>query len=332
MNIQEQIYKKINDYDTIIIHRHQRPDPDAIGSQIGLSSILKKNFPNKQIYVVGKKIDGLSWIGDPDKVDENKFQNALIFVLDTANKPRIDDNRWQKGSYIIKIDHHPEDDVFGDLSLVNVKASSTSEILVDFCRKFHLKFTYQAVKSFYAGIVGDTGRFLYSNTTSHTMEDVSFLMSTKEDLDFTKINRCECEINLSLARLVSYVYENLVITKYGLGYIILKKDILNKFDLENCGTSSIVPLPGNLKEIKEGYKANRLELSTDKNIDEYINVFGMEIEFSKNNEYSIKIDSEEKAHQLLEKLVTNHVEVDKFEIKKPTLNDIFIEKVGEFEK
>lgn len=249
MNIQEQIYKKINDYDTIIIHRHQRPDPDAIGSQIGLSSILKKNFPNKQIYVVGKKIDGLSWIGDPDKVDENKFKNALIFVLDTANKPRIDDNRWQKGSYIIKIDHHPEDDVFGDLSLVNVKASSTSEILVDFCRKFRLKFTYQAVKSFYAGIVGDTGRFLYSNTTSHTMEDVSFLMSAREDLDFTKINRCECEINLSLARLVSYVYENLVITKYGLGYIILKKDILNKFDLENCGTSSIVPLPGNLKEI-----------------------------------------------------------------------------------
>ena len=87
-------------------------------------------------------------------------------------------------------------------------------------------------------------------------------------------------------------------------------------------------LKGNLKEIKEGYKANRLELSTDKNIDEYIKEFGMEIEFSKNNEYSIKIDSEEKAHQLLERLVTNHIEVDKFEIKKPTLNDIFIEKVG----
>ena len=88
-------------------------------------------------------------------------------------------------------------------------------------------------------------------------------------------------------------------------------------------------LKGNLKEIKEGYKANRLELSTDKNIDEYIKEFNMEIEFSKNNEYSIKIDSEEKAHQLLEKLVTDHIEVDKFEIKKPTLNDIFIEKVGE---
>ena len=88
-------------------------------------------------------------------------------------------------------------------------------------------------------------------------------------------------------------------------------------------------LKGNLKEIKEKYKANRLELSTDKNIDKYIKEFNMEIEFSKNNEYSIKIDSEEKAHQLLEKLVKDHIEVDKFEIKKPTLNDIFIEKVGE---
>ena len=88
-------------------------------------------------------------------------------------------------------------------------------------------------------------------------------------------------------------------------------------------------LQGNLKEIKETYKANRLELSTNKNIDEYIKEFNMEIEFSKNNEYSIKIDSEEKAHQLLHKLVCDDIEVDKFEIKKPTLNDIFIEKVGE---
>ena len=82
-------------------------------------------------------------------------------------------------------------------------------------------------------------------------------------------------------------------------------------------------------KIKEGYEANRLQLSTDKNVEEYIKKYNMEIEFSKNNEYSIKIDSEEKAHQLLEALVTNHIQISKFEIQKPTLNDIFIEKVGE---
>ena len=88
-------------------------------------------------------------------------------------------------------------------------------------------------------------------------------------------------------------------------------------------------LQGNLKEIKENYPANRLEVSTNINIDEYIEENNMEIEFSKNNEYLIKINSEESAHQLLQVLVNNKIEVNKFEIKKPTLNDIFIEKVGE---
>ena len=58
----------------------------------------------------------------------------------------------------------------------------------------------------------------------------------------------------------------------------------------------------------------------------------MQIEFSKNNEYSIKISDENDAHKLLNALVSNNIVVNKFEIKKPTLNDIFIEKVGEFEK
>ena len=91
-------------------------------------------------------------------------------------------------------------------------------------------------------------------------------------------------------------------------------------------------LQGNLKEIKESYKANRIEIVAEENIDKYINNESMKIEFSKNNEYSIKITDEKDAHQLLNTLVSNNIVVNKFEIKKPTLNDIFIEKVGEFEK
>ena len=131
----------------------------------------------------------------------------------------------------------------------------------------------------------------------------------------------------------SEILKNVIIDLVKMGkYIIMSSHQMASIE-EFCTDILILNkgktvLKGNLKEIKEGYKANRLELSTDKNIDEYIKEFNMEIEFSKNNEYSIKIDSEEKAHQLLEKLVTDHVEVDKFEIKKPTLNDIFIEKVG----
>ena len=131
----------------------------------------------------------------------------------------------------------------------------------------------------------------------------------------------------------SEILKNVIIDLVKMGkYIIMSSHQMASIE-EFCTDILILNkgktvLKGNLKEIKEGYKANRLELSTNKNIDEYIKEFNMEIEFSKNNEYSIKIDSEEKAHQLLERLVTNHIEVDKFEIKKPTLNDIFIEKVG----
>ena len=88
-------------------------------------------------------------------------------------------------------------------------------------------------------------------------------------------------------------------------------------------------LQGNLKEIKEGYRANRLEIVAEESIDKYINNDSMKIEFSKNNEYSIKITDEKDAHQLLNTLISNNIVVNKFEIKKPTLNDIFIEKVGE---
>ena len=87
-------------------------------------------------------------------------------------------------------------------------------------------------------------------------------------------------------------------------------------------------LQGNLKEIKDTYKANRIEIIANRNIDDYIKEYNMNIEFSKNNEYTIKIDSEENANKLLEKLVADKISITKFEIKKPTLNDIFIEKVG----
>ena len=88
-------------------------------------------------------------------------------------------------------------------------------------------------------------------------------------------------------------------------------------------------LQGNLREIKESYPANRVKIETNKNIDEYIKNLELEIENETNNDYTIKISDENKAHELLKKLIDNEIIVNKFEIMKPTLNDIFIEKVGE---
>lgn len=91
-------------------------------------------------------------------------------------------------------------------------------------------------------------------------------------------------------------------------------------------------LQGNLKQIKETYPANRVKINTNKNIDSYINELSLEIENNNDNNYVIKISEEKQAHELLNKLVIDGVMVNNFEIMKPTLNDIFIEKVENIEK
>ena len=88
-------------------------------------------------------------------------------------------------------------------------------------------------------------------------------------------------------------------------------------------------IKGNLKDIKNTYPANRVEVDVTQNIDKYIQELELKIENEKDNDYIIKIDNEKIAHTLLNNLVKDGIEVKKFEIKKPTLNDIFIEKVGE---
>ena len=88
-------------------------------------------------------------------------------------------------------------------------------------------------------------------------------------------------------------------------------------------------LQGNLKEIKETYPANRVEIDTNQDIKSYIKEMGLDIENETDYNYIIKISDEDSAHMLLNRLILDGIKVDKFEIKKPTLNDIFIEKVGE---
>ena len=88
-------------------------------------------------------------------------------------------------------------------------------------------------------------------------------------------------------------------------------------------------LQGNLKQIKETYPANRVEIDTNTDIRKFIKDNNLEIENEKDNQYVIKISEEKVAHSLLTELVQNNISINKFEIKKPTLNDIFIEKVGE---
>lgn len=88
-------------------------------------------------------------------------------------------------------------------------------------------------------------------------------------------------------------------------------------------------LQGNLKEIKDSYPANRVKINVNKNISKYVKECELTIENEVDKNYVLKLDDEKKAHRLLNMIVNDGIEVAKFEIMKPTLNDIFVEKVGE---
>lgn len=159
--VKQQIIDTIKQYDTIIIHRHVRPDPDAYGSQCSLKEMIKLSFPEKKVYAVGEEDPSLKFFARMDEIADDVYNGALVIVCDTANTERICDQRYSLGEKLIKIDHHPNHDAYGDIIWVDTKASSTSEMIYElflYGKEINeLKMDEQVARLIYGGIVGDTG-------------------------------------------------------------------------------------------------------------------------------------------------------------------------------
>lgn len=234
------LIEKINAYDTIIIFRHVRPDPDALGSQLGFKYAIQKLFPNKNVYAVGSSVDNLNFIGEMDEINDALFKDALALVLDTANAPRIDDERYQLCKTIIKIDHHPPVDQYGEINIVNTDSSSTSEIIYEILLNIGYGtdlITREVARCLYIGIVGDTGRFLFNNTTSRTMAIASELL--KYDIDHTQMINQMQQRDLTSIRFQGYVLQHFKFEE-GVGYIFITKEILEQFNISASAASLFV--------------------------------------------------------------------------------------------
>ncbi len=185
----EQLWKKIEEYENIQIFRHVRPDFDAFGSQIGLYNALKEMYPNKTISLGGvMEHDLLDYY--PSFENTTHDGDILGIVVDTANVDRIDGDITQC-SYIIKIDHHIIVDQYGDLNIVDEKASSASEVVTLLLKEKNGEkpLNQNASLALFLGVVGDTGRFMYSCTGEKTFLAASYLMTSGINVEdvFSKI-------------------------------------------------------------------------------------------------------------------------------------------------
>lgn len=249
--IQIKIIEAIKQYQTIIIHRHQRPDPDAIGSQCGLRDMIKNTFPNKKVLAAGSPPGSLRFLAEMDQVKDEDYTGALVIVTDTANASRIDDERYSQASHIIKIDHHPSnpDGDYAHLIWEEPSYSSCSEMIGELWinHQDDLKMNDAAARLLYAGIVGDTNRFLYNATSPQTMRIAADLMTYK--FNHTEINDVMNRIGEKEALLMGHVLNNLTILESGMAYIVISQDLLQELEIKDEHTQSIVSLPRRIEGV-----------------------------------------------------------------------------------
>ncbi|WP_263009878.1 DHH family phosphoesterase [Staphylococcus americanisciuri] len=250
MNNFEQILLTIERYDTIIIHRHVRPDPDAFGSQYGLKRFIQAKYPHKKVFAVGEMEPSLSFMGTLDDIEDATYENALVIVCDTANAPRIDDTRYSKGETLIKIDHHPPVDQYGDVNYVDTDASSTSEIIYNFIEAIDAtQFINRDIASaLYLGIVGDTGRFLFNNTTPRTMAIASALLM--HDIEHTRLLNQLGEKEPRLMPFQGYVLQHFELEENGFCQVKITQEVLQKFGISSSEASLFVNTIADLKGLK----------------------------------------------------------------------------------
>ena len=179
----EAVYQAIKDYPRIIIHRHGRPDGDAMGSQIGMKHILKENFPDKEIYMVGDEPGFFGFMEDSqmDQIPDAFYTGALAIILDSGSRSMICDQRYTLAEKTVRLDHHIFCEQIADIEVIDTSFESCCGIVAAFALETGLRLNSLAAKSLYTGMVTDSGRFRYDGTTARTFRLASFLMEQPFD-------------------------------------------------------------------------------------------------------------------------------------------------------
>lgn len=243
------ILEKIKSYDTIIIHRHMRPDGDCIGSSIGLRDILRTSFPEKKVYSAkgSNHAEYLDFIGLEDEVSEADYENALVIIVDTSTKERISGDNYHLGKEIIKIDHHIETDPYGDINYVRSEFPATAILLMDFFDSFpeKLKMTSEGAKALYVGAITDTGRFRYSSVDGTTLRLAGKLLDYGFDTEAIYAHLYLRDRNL--AKLQGYLLRNFKMTKNGVSYMYISKRLRKRYKVAHSDASSLVSILDNIR-------------------------------------------------------------------------------------
>lgn len=239
-NIYKKIFKQIKKYDNIVIVRHIGADPDALGSQFAMKEIIKNLYPRKNVYAIGSPSARFKFMGNLDKIpDELEISKSLLIILDTPDLKRIDGANPKDYGYVIKIDHHPLIDEFGNLVLIDDTASSACQLILEFVFANRIVLNTSIAEKLYWGIVSDTGRFMHGYTSCRTFELVTRMIE-EVNLDFTSLYEPLYMRPLAEVRFQGYIYDNMTVTDNGVAYIKIDDDMLKKYNVDSASAGNII--------------------------------------------------------------------------------------------
>lgn len=220
----ENIFALIKKYDTVIIHRHTKPDGDAIGSQTGLKHILKASFPEKKIYSVGDNpgFFGFTEGSEIDEIPDDTYKNALAIILDCGAPALVSDTRYTSAEKTARIDHHIYTERFTDEEVIDTSFESCCGMITAFAVECGLEIPPVAAAALYTGIVTDSGRFRYDGTTPATHRNAAVLL--EKGVDTTRIFRNLYADNFESKRLKASFVLKIKFTQNNVAYIYTTKE------------------------------------------------------------------------------------------------------------
>lgn len=166
----------IRRHDDFLLSAHINADGDAIAAVLALGLLL--DLLNKKYTMIlhdPQPDIRFNYLKNFEKIlayqDQLKIYTTTAIILDVPGIKRLGEVQklLPQKSRIVRIDHHPTEDEFAGLEMVDEGASSTTQLIYEIVELSRVEINLALANAIYTGIVYDTGRFSFSNTTARDM-------------------------------------------------------------------------------------------------------------------------------------------------------------------
>lgn len=256
------IYKKIKEYDTIVIARHKNSDMDALGSQFALKEWINLNFEDKKVYCVGEnhqKYTTKGFIPLSDTFDVDAPFLGICLDVNTIDRT-AGEEVFNKASYKICIDHHHyiENNEY-DCICIEDTSSACCEILAKMLFSYKKKMSTLICKYLYAGLSADSGNFYYPSTTPSTLNVAAKLMEVGNFNPYNDIHMIVGMKTLKDLEIANYLFSKIVVDPDGFAYFENTIQDLATLDITASAANEKIAEFNKIEEIKIFLAASECE-------------------------------------------------------------------------